>query len=93
MGLNMVVGVLVDAKDDDYTKMVRADFVTIGELLEGVELDRGLSPTWTTVRPRSSRRGATRACTPFAVSPFTSQQRAACPSRWARVDGRPTTRS
>ncbi|MEU0914206.1 hypothetical protein [Streptomyces althioticus] len=34
MGLNMVVGVLIDAEDDDYTEMVRADFVAIGELLE-----------------------------------------------------------
>ncbi|MGI5249912.1 hypothetical protein [Actinacidiphila glaucinigra] len=33
MGLNMVVGVLVDA-EDDYTEMVRADFAAIGELLE-----------------------------------------------------------
>lgn len=30
----MVVGVLIDAEDDDYTEMVRADFVAIGELLE-----------------------------------------------------------
>ncbi|MCJ1676257.1 hypothetical protein MTF65_02550 [Streptomyces sp. APSN-46.1] len=29
-----VVGALVDAEDDDYTEMVRADFVAIGELLE-----------------------------------------------------------
>ncbi|MFI1311092.1 hypothetical protein ACH4TS_13115 [Streptomyces albidoflavus] len=34
MGLNIVVGALVDAEDDDYTEMVRADFVAIGELLE-----------------------------------------------------------
>ncbi|MFH9177222.1 hypothetical protein [Streptomyces albogriseolus] len=34
MGLNMVVGVL-SAAEDDYTEMVRADFVAIGELLEG----------------------------------------------------------
>ncbi|MFJ4781262.1 hypothetical protein [Streptomyces sp. NPDC088762] len=34
MGLNIVVGVLVDAEDDDYTAMVRTDFVAIGELLE-----------------------------------------------------------
>ncbi|WP_371102143.1 hypothetical protein, partial [Streptomyces sp. PU_AKi4] len=33
MGLNMVVGVLSDA-EDDYTEMLRADFVRIGELLE-----------------------------------------------------------
>lgn len=33
MGLNMIVGVLVDA-EDDYTEMVRTDFVAIGELLE-----------------------------------------------------------
>ncbi|MFF3895513.1 hypothetical protein ACFYY3_20450 [Streptomyces sp. NPDC001812] len=33
MGLNMVVGVLVDA-EDEYTEMVRADFSAIGELLE-----------------------------------------------------------
>ncbi|MFB7292269.1 hypothetical protein [Actinacidiphila glaucinigra] len=33
MGLNMVVGVLVDA-EDDYTEMIRADFAAIGELLE-----------------------------------------------------------
>ncbi|MEV7525907.1 hypothetical protein [Streptomyces sp. NPDC091371] len=32
MGLNITVGVLVDA-DDDYTKMVRADFASISELL------------------------------------------------------------
>ncbi|MGV9786701.1 hypothetical protein [Streptomyces sp. NPDC003435] len=34
MGLNIVVGVLVDATNDDYTEMVRADFITVGELLE-----------------------------------------------------------
>ncbi|MFJ8113381.1 hypothetical protein [Streptomyces sp. NPDC096132] len=34
MGLNMVVGVLSDAEDDDYTEMLRADFVAIAELLE-----------------------------------------------------------
>ncbi|MFE3767381.1 hypothetical protein ACFXPI_37115, partial [Streptomyces sp. NPDC059104] len=34
MGLNIVVGSLADAEDDDYTEMVRADFVAIGELLE-----------------------------------------------------------
>lgn len=34
MGLNIVVGVLVDAEDEDYTERVRADFVAIGELLE-----------------------------------------------------------
>ncbi len=34
MGLNIVVGALVNAEDDDYTEMVRADFVAIGELLE-----------------------------------------------------------
>ncbi|MFD7625536.1 hypothetical protein ACFV7Q_05730 [Streptomyces sp. NPDC059851] len=33
MGLNIVVGVLVDA-EDDYTEMVLADFVAIGGLLE-----------------------------------------------------------
>ncbi|MFD0268622.1 hypothetical protein ACFVGY_18930 [Streptomyces sp. NPDC127106] len=33
MGLNMVVGVLVNA-EDDYAETVRADFVAIGELLE-----------------------------------------------------------
>lgn len=33
MGLNIVVGVLVDG-EDDYTEMVRADFVAIGDLLE-----------------------------------------------------------
>ncbi|MET8755418.1 hypothetical protein ABZW32_35750 [Streptomyces sp. NPDC004667] len=34
MGLNVVVGALADAEDDDYTEMVRADFAAIGELLE-----------------------------------------------------------
>ncbi|MFD0355251.1 hypothetical protein ACFVHW_16165 [Streptomyces sp. NPDC127110] len=34
MGLNLVVGVLVDTEHDDYTAMVRTDFVAIGELLE-----------------------------------------------------------
>ncbi|MFJ9434831.1 hypothetical protein ACIRQY_35020 [Streptomyces sp. NPDC101490] len=34
MGLNIVVGALVDADDEEYTEMVRADFVAIGELLE-----------------------------------------------------------
>ncbi|MDX2817545.1 hypothetical protein PV410_34290 [Streptomyces sp. PA03-5A] len=33
MGLNIMVGVLVDA-EDDYAEMVRADFAVIGELLE-----------------------------------------------------------
>jgi hypothetical protein len=41
MGLNMVVGVLSDA-EDDYTEMLRADFVAIGELLE-----RAGAPQWT----------------------------------------------
>ncbi|MGW0903090.1 hypothetical protein [Streptomyces sp. NPDC002853] len=34
MGVNIVVGALVDAEDDDYIEMVRADFLAIGELLE-----------------------------------------------------------
>lgn len=38
----MVVGALVDAEDDDYTEMVRADFVAISELLA-----RAGAPQWT----------------------------------------------
>jgi hypothetical protein len=43
MGLNMVVGVLVDA-EDDYTEMVRADFVAMGELLERAGAQRWTEP-------------------------------------------------
>ncbi|MFC8392536.1 MULTISPECIES: hypothetical protein [unclassified Streptomyces] len=43
MGLNMVVGVLVDA-EDDYTEMVRADFAAIGGLLERAGLRRWAEP-------------------------------------------------
>ncbi|MEU9315038.1 hypothetical protein [Streptomyces sp. NPDC048295] len=42
MGLSIVVGVLVDAEDDDYTETVRADFIAIGELLA-----RGGARQWT----------------------------------------------
>lgn len=40
--MNIVVGALVDAEDDDYTEMVRADFLSISELLERVG-----APQWT----------------------------------------------
>ncbi|MGI5133719.1 hypothetical protein [Streptomyces sp. CA-106110] len=43
MGLNLVVGVLVDA-EDDYTEMVRADFVAMGELLERAGAQRWTEP-------------------------------------------------
>jgi hypothetical protein len=43
MGLNMVVGVLSDA-EDDYTEMVRADFVGIGELLARAEARQWTEP-------------------------------------------------
>jgi hypothetical protein len=43
MGLNMVVGVLVDA-DDDYAEMVRTDFAQIGELLERAGAPRWVEP-------------------------------------------------
>jgi hypothetical protein len=43
MGLNMVVGVLVDA-EDDYAETVRADFAAIGGLLERAGLRRWTEP-------------------------------------------------
>ncbi|MGC0379523.1 hypothetical protein [Streptomyces sp. SAI-229] len=43
MGLNMIVGVLVDA-EDDHADMVRADFAAIGGLLERAGLPRWAEP-------------------------------------------------
>jgi hypothetical protein len=43
MGLNMVVGVLVDA-DEEYAEMVRTDFTAIGELLQRAGAGRWAEP-------------------------------------------------
>ncbi|MEV5012629.1 hypothetical protein [Streptomyces sp. NPDC055692] len=96
MGLNMVVGALVDTEDDDYTEMVRADFVAIGELLERAGARQWTEPdldeeegaefeAWGYSGLHTVRR--------LAVSPSTLQPAGACPSRSTGPSGRLTTRS
>ncbi|MGW4784507.1 hypothetical protein [Streptomyces sp. NPDC004230] len=92
MGLNMVVGVLSHA-EDDYTKMVRADFVAIGELLE-----RAGAQQWT--EPDLVEAGDAE-FEMWGYSGLHTVRRLAahlaaggvCPSRWTRRSVRPTTRS
>jgi hypothetical protein len=46
MGLNMVVGVVVNV-DDEYAEIVRADFAVIGELLQRAGAERWAEPVMT----------------------------------------------